>query len=103
MRHLSCDNRYACPELAMAAREKFNCHASGTARKIRKGWDKDLMNLDTKSDRGTCKPAYDKENEILIGQWNDDKVVNFHSSVNEIGLGNLTNFCPTSDQLLTNF
>ena len=72
----------------MAAREKFNC-LSGATHKTRKGWDKDLMNLDTKSDRGTCKPAYDKENEILIGQWNDDKVVNFCSSVNEIGLGTI--------------
>lgn len=31
--------------------------------------------------------AYDAANEILIGQWRDNKVVQFVSSTNEGGLG----------------
>ena len=69
----------------MTAHEKFNS-LPGATHKTRKGWDKDLMDLDAKSDRGTCKLACNKENELLIGQWNDNKVVNLCSSVNEIGL-----------------
>ena len=76
-----------CPELGVAAREKFNCHMSGTTRKMRKGWDKELLNLDTKSERGTLKLVHDKKNEALIGQWTDNKVANFCSALNEIGTG----------------
>ena len=45
------------------------------------------MNLNTNSERGTLKLAYDKENEELIGQGNDNKVANFCSALNEIGTG----------------
>ena len=31
--------------------------------------------------------AYDKQNEVLIGQWNDNKVVNFSTTLNEAGIG----------------
>lgn len=90
-RHLAADNRYACPELCLAARDKFCCYVSGTTRIKRKGWDKSLMNLSSiKKDeltRGKCKLAYDFQNEVLIGQWNDNKVVNFCSSANDIGIG----------------
>jgi hypothetical protein len=90
-RHLAADNRYACPELCVAAREKFSCYISGTTRTKRKGWDKAIMNLSSvrknELSQGQCNLAYDYQNEILIGQWHDNKIVNFCSSANDIGLG----------------
>lgn len=48
---------------------------------------KDEMNLSKKTDRGSCKMLYDKEDKVLIGQWNDNKVVNFVSMLNDGGIG----------------
>ena len=45
------------------------------------------MTLKKADPRGSCKLAYDKHNEVLIGQWNDNKVVNFSTALNEAGIG----------------
>lgn len=60
---------------------------SGTCRANRVGWDKSTMDLTKLDNRGTCKLAYNAANEILIGQWRDNKVVQFASLTNEGGLG----------------
>lgn len=86
-RFLAADNRYACPELAVACRDKFNTYMSGTCRANRVGWEKEGMDLKKTSERGSSKMMYDSANEILIGQWRDNKVVQFVSSTNEGGLG----------------
>lgn len=86
-RFVATDNQYACPELAVACRERFNCYLSGTCRTNRVGWMKEMMDLSKKSDRGACKLLYNKENKVIIGQWNDNKVVNFVSTLNDCGLG----------------
>jgi Transposase IS4 len=79
-RHLAMDNRYQCPELALILRQKFKIMSSGTCRKNRKGWNKDLMNLEKKDGRGTYKFSVDKSNKIVCCQWVDSKVVNCVSS-----------------------
>ena len=80
---LAMDNRYNCPELGVVLRDHFNAYSAGTCRQNCKGWDKALMNLTKQEPRGTSKVAYDKQNEVLIGQWNDNKVVNFSTTLNE--------------------
>jgi len=94
-RHLSLDNRYQCPELAFLLRERCRLYSSGTCRRKRKGWNKDIMNLSkeetpTKVElakgmvgggRGQYKLAYDAINNILMCQWRDSKVVNCVSTL----------------------
>jgi hypothetical protein len=86
-RHLALDNRYQCPELAALLLTKCNVYSNGTVRKNRKGWDKKLMNLTPKSDRGTCKLSADKINRVLAAQWVDSKVVNVVSSYCDTSIG----------------
>ena len=43
MRHISMDNCYQFPQLAVLLRERFNCYSMGTARQSRKGWPKELF------------------------------------------------------------
>jgi hypothetical protein len=45
------------------------------------------MNMNSKAVRGSTLMAYDKTNAILIGQWNNNKIVGFCSSLNECGMG----------------
>ena len=47
------------------------------------------MKLSDKSGRGSCVLAFDKVNQVIIGQWNDNKVVNFVSTLNDGGLGTI--------------
>jgi hypothetical protein len=86
-RHIAADNWYSYPQLCVTLQEQFNCYLTGTCRGNRKGWDKDIMNLSKKDDRGKIVMAYDMTNGVLIGQWNDNKVVGFCSSLNEGGMG----------------
>lgn len=44
------------------------------------------MNLKKTANRGTVLMAYDKVNQVIIGQWRDNKVVNFVSTVDDSGL-----------------
>ena len=87
-RHLSMDNRYAAPQLLVILRDRLKVLATGTVRVNRVGWSKSLMNLKkTKTNRGTMKLAHDKVNGVIIGQWVDSKVVNFVSTYENIGTG----------------
>jgi Transposase IS4 len=80
-RHIALDNRYQCPELAFLLRQKFKINSTGTCRKNRKGWKKDVMNLSKKNGRGTYKFSVDSDNKVLCCQWVDSKVVNCVSSI----------------------
>ena len=75
-RHLSLDNRYACPELLFALRELCRIDATGTCQQRRKGWDKDTLCLKKTAKRGSYMFAYDREQRVLAFQWNDNRVVN---------------------------
>jgi len=87
-RHMATDNRYGCCELAAICRDYFRIYMSCTARQKRKGWNKDIMTLIKKDTvRGEYLLAYDKDNEMLCGQWRDSKVVNFVSSVKDLSIG----------------
>ena len=88
MHHISMDNRYMAPQLAVILRERFHCFSTGTVCSNRLGWDKSLMNLSkTKDNRGTFKLIHDSVNGILCGQWIDSKVVSFVSSLEDTGHG----------------
>jgi Transposase IS4 len=80
-RHISLDNRYQCPQLALLLRQKFKINSTGTCRKNRKGWDKEQMNMKKTKGRGAYKIIVDKDNKILCCQWVDSKVVNVVSSL----------------------
>ena len=86
MRELYMDNRYTSPHLFILLREKYKILACGTIRANRKGWDPKIMNLAKSSPRGTSLTKYDPINKILFGQWNDNKVVSFISTLGISGL-----------------
>ena len=55
----------------------------GTMRKNRIGWDKEKMNLDKQSERGSSLLRYDKVNQLRAGQWHDNKIVSFLTTLPE--------------------
>ena len=81
MREIYMDNRYTAPELFVLLREKYQILACGTIRSNRKGWDSNIMNLKKSSPCGTSLVKYNPTNKILFGQWNDNKVVSFISTL----------------------
>ena len=86
MHHISMDNRYMAPQLAVILRKRFNCFWTGTVRSNRVGWDKTLMNLSkSKTNRGTFKVIHDAVNGVVCGQWVDSKVVSFVSTIEDTG------------------
>jgi Transposase IS4 len=89
-RHIALDNRYQCPELALVLREKFKILSSGTCRSNRrKGWNKVLLNLEKKEQRGTYKFVADENNKVICCQWVDSKVVNCVSSILSTEVGEI--------------
>ena len=86
-RHLSLDNRYQCPELAAILRDYCHIYSTGTLRKNRKGWDKELMNMMKTGERGEYVLCFCHTNDVIIAQWRDSKVVNVCSSVLDLGIG----------------
>jgi hypothetical protein len=86
MREIYMDNRYTSPDLFVLLREKYKILACGTIRTNRKGWDPSIMNLSKSSPRGTSLTKYDPINKVLFGQWNDNKVVSFISTLGVSGL-----------------
>ena len=82
-RIVAMDNRYSAIPLFLDLRTKHNILAVGTIRGNRKYWNKEIMNLSKKSKRGSYLVKYDRDNEILAGQWNDNKVVPFISTLGE--------------------
>lgn len=79
------DNRYTTPELFVLLQEKYHILACGTIRSNCKGWDATVMNLTKTAPRGTSLVKYDPMDRILFGQWNDNKVVSFISSLGVSG------------------
>jgi hypothetical protein len=81
MREIYMDNRYTAPELFVLLRERYQILACGTIRSNRKGWNSSIMNLKKSSPRGSSLEKYDPVNKVLFGQWNDNKVVSFISTL----------------------
>jgi hypothetical protein len=81
MRHISMDNRYQCPELAILLREQYNCHSTGTCRVNRKGFPL-KSKTSSVSERGSSILKYDKHSRLICGQWYDSKLVHFVSTLN---------------------
>ena len=79
------DNCYTAPELFVSLSEKYQIMYCGTVHNNQKGWDTKVMNLSKKSPRGTSLVKYDPVNHILFGQWNNNKVVSFISSLGVSG------------------
>ena len=80
------DNRYSSFELAVYMREKFKILTAGTIRKNRKGFDKNLFNMDKKnSQRGDSKLYYDKGTKVALAQWHDNKIVSVVSTLGVAG------------------
>ena len=90
MREIYMDNRYSAPELFVMLREKYQILAFGTVRSNRKGWDGSIMNLSKRDERGSSLVKYDPVNRILFGQWNDNKVVSFISTLGISGSVNVS-------------
>ncbi len=88
-RELYMDNRYSSPSLFILLREKYGLLSCGTIRSNRKGWNPELMNLKKSSPRGTSVLKYDPTNKILFGQWNDNKVVSFISTLGLFGMSTI--------------
>ena len=65
-RHLTMDNRYQCPELAVVLRERFNVLSTGTTRSNRTGWDSKLMNLTIEDavPKISCNGAIKEKNQV---------------------------------------
>ena len=62
----------------------------GTTRQNRKGWNKVIMSLTVKADRGTLVCKYDPNNQLLFIQWKDNRVVNLISSLGDYGITTVT-------------
>ncbi len=84
------DNRYQCAQLAVLLRDKYQVYSVGTTRQNRIGWNKQLMNLTVKDERGSLIRKYDPNNHILFIQWKDNKVVNVISSLGDSGITTVT-------------
>eukprot|EP00956_Cyclotella_meneghiniana_P008474 scaffold11429_cov48-Cyclotella_meneghiniana.AAC.4 len=86
MREIYMDNSYSAPTLFVLLREKYQILACGTIRTNRVGWNTRLMNVQKSDVRGTSLLKYDSMNQILFGQWKDNKVVSFISSRGKFGM-----------------
>jgi hypothetical protein len=86
MHEIYMDNRYSAPTLFMLLQEKYQILACGTIRTNRVGWNTRLMNIQKSDIRGTSLLKYDSTNQILFGQWKDNKVVSFISSLGTFGM-----------------
>jgi hypothetical protein len=89
MREMYMDNRYSAPTLFVLLREKYNILACGTVQSNRKGWNVQIMNLPKSSQRGTSLVKFDPINKVLFGQWNDNKVVSFISTLGLFGMSTI--------------
>lgn len=80
-RHISMDNRYVCPEVCLILRDRCGIYSTGTARKNRKGWDKQLLNMEKRGNKWESKICVDRTHQMVALQWRDSKVVSVCSSV----------------------
>ncbi len=58
-----------------------------------KGWDQKVMSLSNFPTRGESRPYYEPINGVLFGQWKDNKVVLFISTIPLVGMGTTTRQC----------
>ena len=65
-RHLSMDNRYACPELTMILRDQCSIYSTGTVIINRKGFPRDIFTFTKSNEKGDYKIAYDKVKNCLL-------------------------------------
>ncbi len=79
------DNCYSAPELFVMLKIKYTIIACGTVRTNRRGWEMNVMNPSKSVARGKSKTFYDPINGVLFGQWKDNKVVFFISSLPLVG------------------
>ncbi len=89
MREIYMDNRYSAPSLFVLLREKYSILACGTVRSNRTGWNSQILNLPKSSPRGTSLIKFDPINKVLFGQWNDNKVVSFISTLGKFGMSTI--------------
>ena len=80
------DNRYSTPALFALLQEKYNIVACGTVRSNCTGWNSQILNLPKSSQRGASLVKFDPVNRVLFGQWNDNKVVSFISTLGVFGM-----------------
>ncbi len=83
------DNRYSAPTLFVLLQEKYSILACGTVRSNRTGWNSQILNLPKTSQRGTSLVKVDPINRVLFGQWNDNKVVSFISTLGVFGISSV--------------
>jgi hypothetical protein len=89
MREIYMDNRYSAPSLFVLLREKYSILACGTVRSNRTGWNSQILNLPKSSQQGTSLMKFDPINKVLFGQWNDNKVVSFISTLGLFGMSTI--------------
>ena len=86
MREIYMDNRYSVPTLFVLLQEKYNIVACGTVRSNHTGWNPQILNLPKLSQRGTSLVKFDPVIRVLFGQWNDNKVISFISTLGVFGM-----------------
>ena len=89
MREIYMDNRYSVPTLFVLLQEKYNIVACGTVRSNHTGWNPQILNLPNSSQRGTSLVKFDPVNRVLFGQWNNNKVVSFISTLGVFGMSTI--------------
>ena len=85
-RYLYMDNRYACPQLLALLLTNYNVRGVGTCRAGRKGFPKNELTLDDKSDRGTFVRLVDKRLGMVATRWKDSKTLQVVSTVMKKGI-----------------
>jgi hypothetical protein len=68
---------------------RFNVMTVGTCRTNRKGWPKEIMNLDRTTSRGSFKIAHCQRAGLVAIQWWDNRAVNCVSSYLDYGLSSV--------------
>ena len=90
MHELYMDNCYVAPELFGLLREKYQILACGIIWSNSKGWNSTILNHSKTAPRGSLLVKYDPVNPILFGQWNDNKVEPFISTLGISGTVNVS-------------
>ncbi len=80
---------------------QYKILACGTIHTSSKGGDPVVMNLSTSANRGESKTCYNPINGILFGQWKDNKVVSFISTLALVGNGTTMRECGSEKVLIT--
>lgn len=82
MRLIAMDNRYMCPELAVFLRDTMSILSVGTCRSNRVGMPKELLDMKkNEAERGDVNITYDEDNDIVVLEWFDNKIVRACSSI----------------------